>query len=48
MTTISVEEAQAKFPELISEVAKGEEVAIVQGDRVVARLLGASDSILSG
>jgi antitoxin (DNA-binding transcriptional repressor) of toxin-antitoxin stability system len=40
MTTISVEEAQAKLPELIDGLAKGEELVITQGHRVVARIVG--------
>ncbi len=40
MTTISIEDAQAKLPELIGGLAKGEELVITQGDRVVARLIG--------
>ncbi len=40
MTTISIEDAQAKLPELISGLSDGEELIITQGDRVVARLVG--------
>ncbi len=40
MTTISIEDAQAKLPELIGGLSKGEELAITQGDRVVARIVG--------
>jgi antitoxin (DNA-binding transcriptional repressor) of toxin-antitoxin stability system len=40
MTTITIEDAQAKLPELIGGLAKGEELAITAGDRVVARLVG--------
>lgn len=40
MTTISIEDAQAKLPELIGGLAKGEELIITQGERVVARLVG--------
>jgi antitoxin (DNA-binding transcriptional repressor) of toxin-antitoxin stability system len=40
MTTITIEDAQAKLPELISGLSKGEELVITQGDRVVARLVG--------
>ncbi len=40
MTTISIEDAQAKLPEIIGGLSKGEELAITQGDRIVARLVG--------
>jgi len=40
MTTISIEDAQAKLPELIGGPAKGEELVITEGERVVARLVG--------
>ncbi len=40
MTTITIEDAQAKLPELIGSLAKGEELVIVQGEQVVARLVG--------
>ena len=40
MTTVTIEDAQAKLPELIGGLAKGEELAITQGDRVVARIVG--------
>jgi antitoxin (DNA-binding transcriptional repressor) of toxin-antitoxin stability system len=40
MTTVTIEDAQAKLPELIGGLAKGEELVITQGDRVVARLVG--------
>ncbi len=40
MTTITIEDAQAKLPELIGGLAKGEELVITQGDRIVARLVG--------
>ena len=40
MTTITIEDAQAKLPELIGGLARGEELVITQGDRVVARLVG--------
>jgi antitoxin (DNA-binding transcriptional repressor) of toxin-antitoxin stability system len=40
MTTISIEDAQAKLPELIGGLAKGEELIIIEGERVVARLVG--------
>jgi antitoxin (DNA-binding transcriptional repressor) of toxin-antitoxin stability system len=40
MTTITIEDAQAKLPEIIGGLSKGEELAITQGDRIVARLVG--------
>jgi antitoxin (DNA-binding transcriptional repressor) of toxin-antitoxin stability system len=40
MTTISIEDAQAKLPELIDALSKGEELVITQGDQAVARLVG--------
>jgi prevent-host-death family protein len=39
MTSVTIEEAQAKLPELIEQVAVGEEVVITRGQRPVARLL---------
>jgi antitoxin (DNA-binding transcriptional repressor) of toxin-antitoxin stability system len=40
MTSISIEEAQAKLPELIGRLSKGEELVITQGGRIVARIVG--------
>jgi antitoxin (DNA-binding transcriptional repressor) of toxin-antitoxin stability system len=40
MTTITIEYAQEKLPELIGGLSKGEELVITEGDRVVARLVG--------
>ncbi len=40
MTTVTIEEAQAKLPELLSGLSQGEELAIIQGDQVVARIVG--------
>jgi antitoxin (DNA-binding transcriptional repressor) of toxin-antitoxin stability system len=40
MTTITIEEAQAKLPELIGGLAKGEELIITAGEKVVARIVG--------
>jgi prevent-host-death family protein len=40
MSTISIEEAQAKLPELVAELRPGEELVIVQHNREVARLVG--------
>ena len=40
-TTITVEEAQAKLPELISMLAPGQEVFITLNHQPVAKLVGA-------
>ena len=40
MTTISIEDAQAKLPELIGGLSKGEELAITQEGRIIARIVG--------
>ena len=37
-TTLTVEEAQAKLPELIAKLSPGEEVVITQNDQPVAEL----------
>jgi antitoxin (DNA-binding transcriptional repressor) of toxin-antitoxin stability system len=39
MTTLSIEEAQAKLPELIHGLATGEEVVITDNEQPVARLV---------
>jgi prevent-host-death family protein len=39
MTTVTIEEAQAKLPELIEHVAAGAEVVITRDQEPVARLL---------
>ncbi|WP_165074926.1 type II toxin-antitoxin system Phd/YefM family antitoxin [Paludisphaera rhizosphaerae] len=39
MSTISVQEAQARLSELIRQLSPGEEVVITEGDRPVARLI---------
>ena len=41
MTKISVEEAQAKLPELIDDLPPGEEIIITKDDLAVARLISA-------
>lgn len=41
MTKISIEEAQAKLPELIHELPPGEELSITEDDLAVARLVSA-------
>ena len=40
MITITIEDAQAKLPELISGLSQGEELAITRGDQIVARIVG--------
>jgi antitoxin (DNA-binding transcriptional repressor) of toxin-antitoxin stability system len=40
MTTVTIEEAQARLPELIGGLSKGEELTVTQGGRVVARIVG--------
>ena len=39
MATITVEEAQRRLPELIATTIPGEEILILQNDRIVARLV---------
>jgi prevent-host-death family protein len=39
MSTVTIEEAQAKLPELIEKLAWGEEVVITRGAEPVARLV---------
>ena len=41
MTKISIEEAQAKLPELIHELPPGEELIITEHSLAVARLISA-------
>jgi antitoxin (DNA-binding transcriptional repressor) of toxin-antitoxin stability system len=46
MTTISIEEAQAKLPDLIHRLHSGDEVVITENDQPVARLvLAPSESL---
>jgi antitoxin (DNA-binding transcriptional repressor) of toxin-antitoxin stability system len=40
MGTITIEEAQAKLPEIIAKLAPGEELIITRNDQPVARLVG--------
>ncbi|HZZ27019.1 MAG TPA: type II toxin-antitoxin system Phd/YefM family antitoxin [Pirellulales bacterium] len=40
MSTVSIEEAQAKLPELIAHLSPGEEVVITRNERPVATLVG--------
>ena len=39
MTVVTIEEAQAKLPELIDHLASGEELVITRDQRPIARLL---------
>jgi antitoxin (DNA-binding transcriptional repressor) of toxin-antitoxin stability system len=39
MTTVTIEEAQAKLPELIEHLAAGEELVITRNQQPIARLL---------
>jgi len=39
---IDLDEVQAKLPEIVHGLSEGDEVVIVEGKRVVARLLGPS------
>lgn len=39
MSTVSIDEAQAKLPELIRHLTPGEELIITENDRPVARLI---------
>ena len=45
MTAVTIEEAQAKLPELIGKLSKGEELTITQGQIVVARIVGERSAI---
>jgi prevent-host-death family protein len=40
MPTVSIEEAQARLPELIDQLSPGEEVIITRNTQPVARLIG--------
>ena len=42
MTTVTIEEAQAKLPELIEHLATDEELVITRNARPVAKLVGPS------
>jgi len=39
MTNVSIQEAQAKLPELVHSLIPGEEVVIVENDQPVARIV---------
>jgi antitoxin (DNA-binding transcriptional repressor) of toxin-antitoxin stability system len=40
MNTMTIEEAQARLPEIIDKLAPGEEVLITRNDQPVAKLVG--------
>ena len=40
MSTVTIEEAQARLPELIDRLAPGEELVITRGEQPVAKLIG--------
>ena len=40
MPTITIEEAQAKLPELVGGLNSGEEIKLTSGGQVVARIVG--------
>jgi len=40
MNMVTIEEAQAKLPELIAKLAPGEEVVITRNEQPIARLVG--------
>ena len=42
MTNVSIEEAQARLPELVHSLTPGDEVIIVENDRPVARVVPAT------
>jgi prevent-host-death family protein len=45
MSTVTIEEAQAKLPELIEKLAPGEEVVITHNQQPVAKLVGQKQSV---
>jgi antitoxin (DNA-binding transcriptional repressor) of toxin-antitoxin stability system len=46
MPTVTIQEAQARLPELIHKITGGDEVVITENQRVVARLVLPSQSNL--
>lgn len=42
MTTITLNEAQTRLTDVVHQLAFGEEIHITEGDRVVARIVGAT------
>jgi prevent-host-death family protein len=45
MTTISLEQAQAKLPELIHRLGPGDEVVVTENDRPVARIVSSAPQV---
>ena len=45
MTTVTIEEAQAKLPELIEHLATGEELVITRDQKPIARLFAEAKPI---
>jgi antitoxin (DNA-binding transcriptional repressor) of toxin-antitoxin stability system len=45
MPTVTLEEAQAKLPELIAQLQPGEEVIITRDQKPVARLTGTGEPL---
>jgi antitoxin (DNA-binding transcriptional repressor) of toxin-antitoxin stability system len=43
MSTVTIEEAQSKLPELIAHLTAGEEVVITRDSRPVAKLVAPAD-----
>jgi antitoxin (DNA-binding transcriptional repressor) of toxin-antitoxin stability system len=46
MSTVTLEEAQAKLPELIAQLAPGEEMIITRNQQPVARLVSTQPAVL--
>jgi antitoxin (DNA-binding transcriptional repressor) of toxin-antitoxin stability system len=40
MTTLTITEAQSRLPDVIHQLNPGEEIALTEGDRIVARIVG--------
>jgi antitoxin (DNA-binding transcriptional repressor) of toxin-antitoxin stability system len=45
-TTLTLDEAQVKLREVIAHLRKGDEISIVEGDHVVARIVGERSNTL--
>ncbi len=45
MTSLSIQEAQAKLPDLVHGLTFGEEVVLTENDRPVARIVSAADRL---
>jgi antitoxin (DNA-binding transcriptional repressor) of toxin-antitoxin stability system len=46
MTILTVAEAQSRLPDVIHKLTPGEEVALTEGDRIVARIVGDARPVL--